>query len=156
VKPIRVLCVGRLKKPFWRDAAAEYATALSRLVPLEEAEVKDAPGTLSPAERTEREGSALVARIGAADRVIALDVRGQALDSETLARRLAAWIEDPGRRPCFVVGGAWGLAEAVRARAGLLLSLGPLTLPHELARVVLLEQLYRAATIIKGMPYHHG
>jgi 23S rRNA (pseudouridine1915-N3)-methyltransferase len=88
---------------------------------------------------------------------VVLDERGDAWSSRELAAKLKAW-EDGARTPCFIVGGAFGLSDEVRERAranGALFSLGRITLPHELARVVLLEQLYRAASINKGLPYHH-
>jgi 23S rRNA (pseudouridine1915-N3)-methyltransferase len=101
----------------------------------------------------EEEAEALLARVGARDHVVALDERGKAYTSVELARRLAAWMEG-GRDVALLVGGPDGLAEAVLARAGERLSLSRLTLAHRLARLVLVEQLYRAFTILRGEPYH--
>lgn len=151
----RFLWVGRLKEPFFRDAAAHYLTRLKPLLAWEETVAKDAPGKLPPAEKSAREAKALLDALGPKDFVVCLDERGSELSSRELAGKLRQWTEDPNSKPCFVVGGAYGLTDELRARARFLWSLGRMTLPHELARVVLLEQVYRAATIIKGLPYHH-
>jgi 23S rRNA (pseudouridine1915-N3)-methyltransferase len=153
---IRLIAVGKPKEPFFRDAAEHYLARLAGFFSVELTEVKDAPGRLPPGERARREGKAILSRLERRDRLVGLDERGEAFSSRALAGRLARWTEDANFRPCFVIGGAYGLSEEVRAAAYGLVSLGPLTLPHELARVVLLEQLYRAATIIRGLPYHHG
>ncbi|MBN2141251.1 MAG: 23S rRNA (pseudouridine(1915)-N(3))-methyltransferase RlmH [Desulfovibrionaceae bacterium] len=155
MKTLGFIWVGRLKRPFFQAAAEHYLERLARSFDLERTVVKDAPARLGPAEKAAREGRDILARLGPRDMACVLDERGQALSSGALAERLKTWIEDPVRRPCFVLGGAFGLSDEVRQRAGVLLSLGPLTLPHELARVVLLEQIYRASTIIRGAPYHH-
>jgi len=154
-RAVRFLWVGKLKEAFFRDAAAHYQARLKPLLPFEETAVRDAPGKLPPAEKSERECRALLEAMGPKDFVVCLDERGQELASRQLADKLRSWTEDPNPRPCFVVGGAFGLNEAVRGRARFVWSLGRLTLPHELARVVLLEQVYRAAAILKGIPYHH-
>ena len=87
--------------------------------------------------------------------VISLDRKGRLFTSRQLSSALKVWLETPGRTPCFVIGGAYGLSRDVVSRSDLTLSLGPMTLPHELARVVLLEQLYRADAILRNLPYHH-
>ena len=88
--------------------------------------------------------------------LIALDERGETLDSPGLAARLAAWRDGGAREAAFAIGGADGHGAALRARAGLLLSFGPMVWPHMLARAMLAEQLYRAASILAGSPYHRG
>jgi len=151
------LFVGKCRESSLREAAALYATKLSHLARCEVLTVKDAPAALPPAEKSEREGRDLLARLPAGAVAVVLDERGEIWSSRELAARLKAW-EDAARTPWFLVGGAFGLSDAVRERArsgGALFSLGRITLPHELARVVLLEQLYRAASINKGLPYHH-
>lgn len=117
-------------------------------------EVKDEPldrGTA--AEVRQREGERILA---AADgyRLIAFDLAGRSVASMELAQRVQQWEELAPQRTAFVIGGAEGLAPAVLERAELSLSLGALTLPHQLARVVAAEQLYRALTINRGLPYH--
>ncbi|SDZ74465.1 23S rRNA (pseudouridine1915-N3)-methyltransferase [Rubrimonas cliftonensis] len=88
--------------------------------------------------------------------LVALDERGRQLDSPALARLMAAWRDDGARDVAFAIGGADGHGEAVRERAALTLSFGPMVWPHMLARVMLAEQLYRAATILGGGPYHRA
>jgi 23S rRNA (pseudouridine1915-N3)-methyltransferase len=151
------LFVGKCREASLRGAAELYETKLSHLCRVEVLTVKDAGASLPVAERCAREGEAILARLPGGGVPVALDERGETLSSRELAARLKAW-EDGARTPCFIVGGAFGLSDAVRAKAkaaGMLFSLGRITLPHELARVVLLEQLYRAASINKGLPYHH-
>ena len=108
-----------------------------------------------PVRRKTEEAKALLGRLGPRDFLVVLDEHGRSLASRELAGKLRTMIEDPGRAPCFVIGGAFGLDASVLARADWTLALGPGTLPHELARVVLYEQLYRAAAINAGAPYHH-
>lgn len=152
---IKCVFVGKLKKFWAKEACEHYGGALGLFHPLEQVAVKDASGSLPEAARRKEEGSRILAKLGPGDLLVVLDQGGKALSSEALAARLRGWIEDPGKRPCFAVGGAYGHSEEVLGRADFKLSLGPMTLPHELARVVLLEQLYRAASINKGTPYHH-
>lgn len=154
MNPLRVIFVGRMKTDFFRQAAEHYLRALRRHLPAEEIVVKDGRGG-DAARRVAEEGRNVLARLTSRDRLVALHVRGRMFASAELAATLRAFIDDPGRAPAFVIGGAHGLSEEVAGRADLLLSLGPGTLPHELARVVLLEQLYRAAAILAGSPYHH-
>lgn len=154
MKTIRLLVVGAAKAPWFREAASHYLTALRRHVPVEEVVLRD--GKASDRERRmAEEGRAILAKLGPRDLLVVLDENGRSLASRELASRLGQLLEDPGRRPCFVVGGAFGLPPEVLARADLTLALGPETLPHELARVVLYEQLYRASSILAGAPYHH-
>lgn len=154
MKTIRLLVVGAAKAPWFREAASHYLTALRRHVPVEEVVLRD--GKASDRERRmAEEGRAILAKLGPRDLLVVLDENGRSLASRELASRLGQLLKDPGRRPCFVVGGAFGLPPEVLARADLTLALGPGTLPHELARVVLYEQLYRASSILAGAPYHH-
>ncbi|MGH6719156.1 MAG: 23S rRNA (pseudouridine(1915)-N(3))-methyltransferase RlmH, partial [Alphaproteobacteria bacterium] len=105
-------------------------------------------------DRRRLEGEALLAAVPAGATVVALDPKGQALSSEAFARRVARWRDGGVRNLAFVIGGADGLAPAVLARADARLSLGPMTWPHLLARVLLAEQLWRAASLLAGHPYH--
>lgn len=151
------LFVGKCREASLREAADVYARKLSRLARVEVALIKDAASALPAPEKCLREGRDILSRLDPRHVPVALDERGGAWSSRELAARLKAW-EDAARTPCFIVGGAYGLSDEVRERAqagGALFSLGRITLPHELARVVLLEQLYRAVSINKGLPYHH-
>jgi 23S rRNA (pseudouridine1915-N3)-methyltransferase len=155
MKGVKCIFVGKLKETWALYACEHYAEALRRYHKVEQVTVKDAPGSLPEQRRREEEGIRILDKTGPADLLIALDERGMSMSSPDLATKLRGWIEDPGKRPCFIVGGAFGLSRKVLDRADFRLSLGPMTLPHELARVVLLEQIYRASTILSGAPYHH-
>jgi 23S rRNA (pseudouridine1915-N3)-methyltransferase len=149
---LTLLAVGRLR-PALREAADDYFTRLGRYASVEEREVKEASRapTIAAGQRDEHE--ALVARLPTGSRLVALDRGGKPWSSEELARRLDDW-RLTSRPVTFVIGGSHGLAPALLARADDAWSLGALTLPHELARVVVLEQLYRGFTILRGEPYH--
>ncbi len=150
-----MLCVGKIKTPFWRDAASHYAGRIARWRPLEQTEVRDGDAALPVEQRNALEGRRLLESLQPQDVPIVLDERGGAFTSPELARSLRQ-IDESGRgRPCFIVGGAYGLDEEVRRRAWKCLSLSAMTFPHELARVLLLEQLYRAECILRNVPYHH-
>lgn len=154
MKRLRILAVGQLKTPHWREAAAFYKKRLAHTLRLEEAEIKDAPADLPLTARKEWESSRLLKLLRPQDVAICLDERGRSLDSRAftdLLRRVC----DSGKRPCFIIGGAYGLADEARTRAEHCLSFGPMTFPHEMARVLLLEQLYRAEHIAAGSGYHH-
>jgi len=155
MKSVLCLAVGRLKAPYWFHAAGHYAKLLGRFVRLESISVKDAPGHLPPEQRSEVEGRNLMAKMGPKDLILGLDAQGLRHTSEEFAAALKTWLEEPVYRPCFVLGGAFGLSQEVLRRCDRLISLGPMTLPHELARVVLFEQLFRAMSILRGTGYHH-
>lgn len=155
MRELRLIFVGRLKEPFFREACAHYLTKLQRSCPVREVTVKDGPSKLPTAGRVAHEGKELLRALGPKDFLVCLDERGIRPTSRELAGLLQGWWESPGRTAALCVGGPFGLADEVKARADLTLSLSPLTLPHELARLVLLEQLYRAASILAGSPYHH-
>ncbi|MHC1789233.1 23S rRNA (pseudouridine(1915)-N(3))-methyltransferase RlmH [Solidesulfovibrio sp.] len=154
MKQLRLIVVGQAKAPYFRDACAHYLEALRRYLPAEEQVVRDGKSA-DPARRKAEEAKGVLTRLGPRDFVVVLDEHGRSLPSRELASKLRTMIEDPGRAPCCIIGGAFGLDATVLARADLILALGPGTLPHELARVVLYEQLYRAAAINAGAPYHH-
>ncbi len=151
---VSILVIGRPRHSGLADAIRDYETRAARYWPLEVIEVKEEPGRgLSGDAVREREGARLVERLPAEAVVVACDPGGSAMDSETFAR----WLQeqrDSARSVCFVIGGAHGLGAAVRGRANRRLSLAPWTLPHEVARLVLSEQLYRSGTISRGEPYH--
>jgi 23S rRNA (pseudouridine1915-N3)-methyltransferase len=152
---ITVVCVGRLRGSPFADDVAHYERLLSRHARLEICEVRESGGDASRrAENLAGEGEAILARIPSGTFLSVLDREGEALTSPALA----GWLEQRrqhGRDLCFVIGGAFGLASSVLERAEQRLSLGPLTLPHLLARVVLLEQLFRAHKILAREPYHY-
>ena len=155
MKRIRLLFVGEVKAPWAIQACAAYTRAVSRYVRCEVLVVKDAKAQ-DPRKRTALEGQAILKGLGPRDMATGLDQHGEAPGSEGLAALVGRLLEDPGRTPCFVVGGPYGYSPEVSDRFDRRLSLGPYTLPHDLARIILLEQLYRALTILAGHPYHHG
>lgn len=147
--------MGKLKTPFWKDAAAHYLTRIKRWRHLEYTEVRDGDAALPPDQRKALEGRRIVEALAPQDVALVLDEHGQKLSSPQLAALLRRLDQEARGRACFVVGGAWGLDDSVRQRAFKVLSLSDMTLPHELARVVLLEQVYRAECILRKVPYHH-
>ena len=153
----RLIAVGE-RMPSWvAEGFAEYRKRLSHELPLELIELK--PGNRGKGRDESRaiqdEGAAILAILPHDAHVVALDGRGQTWSSDELATRLEKWRMD-GRDLAFLIGGPDGHAAEVLARADQRWSLGPLTLPHMLVRLVLAEQLYRATTIIAGHPYHRG
>lgn len=155
LKPVRILAVGRLRTPHWKSAVDHYAARLNRWRDIREICVKDGDPALPIPDRNADEGKRLLAALAPSDIPICLDERGKTYASRDFSRFLAELSENASKVPCFIIGGAFGLDPAVRAAAKHLLSFGPLTLPHELARVVLYEQLYRAEAVLRGVPYHH-
>jgi len=156
VRRIRFIWVGKLRKGWWQDAAQQYLGRIQPLAPCEEIAVKDAPAHLAPEAKKAWEGAKILEKLGPQDYAVALDEGGRTMASTALAQRLTAWTDDPASAPCFIVGGAFGLSPAVLAACRERLSLSPMTFPHELARVILLEQVYRALAIARGLPYHHA
>jgi len=148
------VAVGRLR-PAFRAACDEYLARIGRYVTIRETEVREAGRAGSPQVQRREEGRAIRAALPPRVVRVALDIDGQTWSSEQLAERMRDW-RDGARDLAFVIGGAVGLDDPIRNDADQRWSLGPLTLPHELARVVVVEQLYRAFTILRGEPYHKG
>jgi 23S rRNA (pseudouridine1915-N3)-methyltransferase len=151
---IRIAAVGRLKEPYWRAACDEYVKRLGRYATVEIAEVADRDLSAGVDRAVTAEGVDLLRALPDSSHVIALEIGGTERSSEQLAARLEALMLDGTADVTFVVGGSAGLADAVLVRADERLSLGRMTLPHQLCRVVLLEQVYRAFRIIRNEPYH--
>jgi 23S rRNA (pseudouridine1915-N3)-methyltransferase len=151
---VALLAVGRLR-PYYREACDDYLRRLRRHARITEREVKEAAHAPTAAQQQEEEAARLLAGAPAGAALVALDLEGSAWSSEELARQVEGW-QLAARPVALVIGGSTGLAPDLRRRAVQRWSLGPLTLPHELARVVVCEQLYRAFTILRGEPYHKG
>jgi 23S rRNA (pseudouridine1915-N3)-methyltransferase len=149
-----LLAVGKLR-PGYRQVCDDYLRRLGRAVAVREVEVREAGRAPTVKAQREEEASRLLARAPARARLVALAREGAAWSSGEVARRLERWMHE-ARPVALAIGGSHGLAPELLARAADRWSLGPLTLPHELARVVVAEQLYRAATILRGQPYHKG
>jgi 23S rRNA (pseudouridine1915-N3)-methyltransferase len=150
---VRLLAVGKDRSGLYAPAVAEYAARLSRQLRFELVELPEARKHAGTPRAREEEGEAILARLDPRDHVVALDERGREYTSVELARRLEAWL-GAGKDLALVMGGADGLAPAVLERAAEKLALSRFTLAHRLARLVLVEQLYRAMTIVRGEPYH--
>ncbi len=150
---LRVLAVGRDRSGLYAPAVDEYASRLSRYVKFELTEVPEARKLAGTPRAREEEGAALLAKLGPKEHAVALDERGEQLTSVAFADRLRRWLER-SQDVTLVVGGSDGLAPEVLAHAREKLALSRFTLPHRLARLVLVEQLYRAFTILRGEPYH--
>ena len=153
-----LICMGKLKEKYWRDAAAEYEKRLSRFGKWETIELPDLPepSNSSPAieeQIKKKEGDAILAKLREGDVVVCLCIDGRQMDSVQLSRKMTELI-DTGRRVVFIIGGSLGLSEDVVRRAQVKLSFSPMTFPHQLARIMLLEQTYRALKIAAGERYH--
>ncbi|MBQ2463205.1 MAG: 23S rRNA (pseudouridine(1915)-N(3))-methyltransferase RlmH [Clostridia bacterium] len=154
-----VLCVGRMKEKPYRQMADEYRKRLSRYGKFEEIEVPDLAEPAHSSEALEaavrkKEGEQLLARIRPGDYVVALTIEGTMRDSEELSRRLTQLTVQGHSSIVFVIGGSLGLSEEVVRRADEQLSMSRMTFPHQLARVMLYEQIYRAMKISSGERYH--
>lgn len=155
---ILIIGVGKLKEAWQRDACAEYMKRLKRFGSIEIKEVPDQPEPDKPSEALnrrvmEQEGREILSHVKAGDRVVALCIGGKAYDSEGFAEKIAGWSGD-GRRLVLIIGGSLGLSEEVIRRADEKLSFSKMTFPHQLMRVILLEQLYRAHKINANERYH--
>jgi 23S rRNA (pseudouridine1915-N3)-methyltransferase len=151
---IALLAVGKLR-PSLREACDDYLRRLSRYVRVQEVEVREAARAPTLAAQRRQEAARLRERVPAAATVVALAREGRPVTSEALAGQVERW-QLAARPLALLLGGSNGLGPELLAEADMRWSLGPLTLPHELARLVVLEQLYRAFTILRGEPYHKG
>lgn len=152
---IRLIAVGKLRGAIWLPAATEYSQRLQRYVKFELVEIRDSISKgLPEAAALAEEGKVIAQALPPGNFLVALDREGKSFDSAQLAQLLQKQIGAGIRKLDFVIGGPVGLDKKILAQANLRLSLSAMTLPHELARVVLLEQLYRALTILRGEPYH--
>lgn len=156
---LRIVAVGRLKERFYREAEAEFLKRLSRYCSIEILEAADekAPQRLSEGERLrvlEAEAERILPKLREGAPLVALCIEGRSMSSEQLAQQLAAWSLRGESRVDLAIGGSLGLAPMVKERAALRLSFSPMTFSHQIFRIMLLEQLYRAARINAGEPYH--
>jgi 23S rRNA (pseudouridine1915-N3)-methyltransferase len=151
-----IVAVGRLKEDYWVRACAEYRKRLSRYATLSISEVaaQSASSEADCGRVLREEAVRLRQRLAAGACTVVLDRAGRQFTSEEMAAHIVELQNHGVSRLAFVIGGSWGIDETLKAEADLLLSFGTMTLPHNLARVVLLEQLYRWFRIINGEPYH--
>jgi 23S rRNA (pseudouridine1915-N3)-methyltransferase len=151
---LTVIAVGRLKERYWREAADEYLKRLGPYATVRVAEIDDRDSGRDEARAIAEEGADILRAIPDGSHVVTLEIGGKQRSSEGFAARLAELALDGRSSVAFVIGGSVGLSSDVLARADERLSFGPMTLPHNMARVVLLEQIYRAFRINRGEPYH--
>lgn len=151
---LRIAAVGRLKEPHWRAACDEYLKRMRPYATLEVTEVADRDISYDAPRAMAAEGTDLLKAIPEASYVVALDLGGDQVTSEELSAHIADLMVGGRSDVTFVIGGSAGLAPAVLRRADERLSLSRMTLPHQLARVVVLEQLYRSFRIMRNEPYH--
>ena len=155
---INIICVGKLKERYWRDAVEEYSKRMKPLcklniTELNEERVGDDPSDAQIKHTITAESDRIMQKLGRGDYVIAMCVEGRNISSEELSQKL----EDVSMTHStidLIIGGSWGLSSELKSRADSKLSMGKMTFPHQLCRVMLLEQLYRAFQISKGTKYH--
>lgn len=156
---ITLIAVGKLKDAFFRDACAEYGKRLSAYCRMEIAEIPaavadESAGAAATAAAMEAEADRILARLPARSYVIPLCIEGKTVTSEQLAERFSALPTEGVSEICFIIGGSYGLSERVKQKGNERLSMSRMTFPHTLARVMLLEQIYRAFKINEGSSYH--
>lgn len=156
---ITVICIGKLKESYWRDAIAEYSKRLSKYCTLSIDELKEErlPDNASTAEEDavkEAEGRTILKHVRSSSYVVALDVKGKALTSEGLAEKISELALGGKSEMTLIIGGSLGLSAEVLSRADFRLSFSAMTFPHQMMRVILLEQVYRAFKINKNEAYH--
>lgn len=149
---IKIIAVGSLK-PAEKEITQRYADRIPW--PLQILEIGEF-GQHGRRERADRQAGAILSKLSAGSKFIALTAHGKPLSSRELAKTIEQYQRDAHKELAFVIGGAEGLGQAVLGRAELLLSFGPMTWPHMLARAMLMEQIYRASCILGNHPYHRG
>lgn len=156
---ITVICIGKLKEKYWTAAIDEYSKRLKGycsldIIELKEARLPDKAGLAEELAVKEAEGEEILKRIKDNQYVITLEVKGKMLSSEKLAEKVESLGIDGHSNVVFVIGGSLGLSAAVSKRANFKLSFSEMTFPHQMMRVILLEQVYRAFKIIRNEAYH--
>ncbi len=149
---VNIVCVGKIKEKFFTEAIAEYKKRLSRFCVFNIIEVDEASKIDNLEKKSEAEGTLLLSKCSGV--IVALDGKGKMLSSPEIADFIKKKEVSGCSEMSFVIGGSNGLSQAVLKRADLVLSFGNITFPHQLFRVVLSEQIYRAFTILGGLPYH--
>ena len=159
MQKVTILCVGKLKEKFYIDAAAEYVKRLQRhckleLIELPEQRLPDDPSPAEIQKALRTEGDAIREKLPKGGAVIALCIEGKPCSSQELSRRMADLAVQGKTQLTFLIGGSVGLDEDLKRRADWRLSMSPMTFPHHMARIMLLEQIYRAYQIADGTKYH--
>ena len=160
MQKVTILCTGKLKEKFYLDAVAEYVKRLSRFckleiieLPEEKIEEKNASDAVVK-KALDKEGKAILSSVRKGAAIVAMCIEGKQISSDELAQFLADRANSGAGDVAFVIGSSHGLSDEVKKAAALKFSMGRITMPHQLARLVLTEQIYRACTINAGMKYH--
>ena len=153
---IKIVSVGSIKEKFLKDAISEYLKRLTRFAKIEIIEVDETKIQNKSEEQVKKEeGERLLKRIGQDEFVFLLDLKGELISSEVLAQKINDLINKGISPLTFVIGGTLGLSEEVRKRANIKLSISKMTFTHQMCRMIILEQIYRAFKIINNEEYHH-
>ena len=156
---VTVICVGKLKEKFLKDAVAEYSKRLKTLckfeiIEVDEEKTADNPNNSQIENILNAEGKRILSKIDTSAKVIAMCIEGKQKSSENFAKLFETYAVSGTSSIAFVIGGSWGLSDEVKSRADLRLSMSEMTFPHQLARVMVCEQIYRAFSINMGTKYH--
>lgn len=159
MQKVSIICVGKLKEKFYLEAAAEYVKRLQRhckleIIELPESRLSDTPSPAEIKKALSAEATAIRERLPKGGAVIAMCIEGKTCSSEELSRRMAGFAVAGKTQLTFLIGGSVGLDEELKKQADWRLSMSPMTFPHHMARVMLLEQIYRAYQIEQGTKYH--
>lgn len=156
---VKIICLGKLKEQYLRDMSSEYLKRLSTFckISVDELNPERLPDNPNEAQITaalEKESRLILSRIEKSDKVIAMCIEGKMMSSEQLSSQLDSFAVSGSGTVDFIIGSSFGLSDEVKKRADIRLSMSPMTFPHQLARVMLLEQIYRAFSISAGSKYH--
>ena len=159
MQKVTLICVGKLKEKFYAQATAEYAKRLSRfckleIVELPESRLSDSPSPAEISQALTAEAALIEAKLPKGSALVAMCIEGEELSSPQLAEKMRQFAVSGVSNLTFLIGGSVGLSPAIKAQADFRLSMSPMTFPHHLARVMLLEQVYRAFKINEGSLYH--
>lgn len=156
---VNLICIGKLKEAFWREACAEYQKRLSvfcrlQIIELSEVRAPEQPSAAQISQVVEREGAHILSKLPVGGAILPMCIEGKELTSEALSTVLQELPLQGKSVVSFIIGGSFGLSDAVKAKGDLRLSMSRMTFPHQLARVMLLEQIYRAFQIANNSKYH--
>lgn len=156
---IEIIAVGRLKEKYFKDASNEYLKRLARFAKVKITEVSDEKNPINPSDKEikqllDKEGALILEKIKPNQYVIALCIEGDKLSSKEFSLKIKSLAIEGKSDICFIIGGSMGLCDSVKKRADLCLSFSDMTFPHQLMRIILLEQIYRCFMIIEGSRYH--
>ena len=159
MQKVIILCVGKLKEEYWRLACAEYAKRMSRfadfsIVEIDEERLPDSPSPAQIKKTLEKEGERLLAKVPSGFEIVSMCIEGKQIDSESLAKKIQETAINGSGNIAFIIGGSWGLSDEVKNASSFRLSMSKMTFPHQMARVMLCEQIYRAFQINNGGKYH--